>query len=77
MTKDTKFSDMSPHDRRAWLAFANSHDWGGERLARYSMVADGTLRMVTTGAAWTAENWPFTEIAVHQTPRQLRAWAGY
>jgi len=69
---DTKFKDMTVGQRDRWLAWANSHDWG----ATSSHYFDPTGDLVTFGASNDGHG-NYEERAVHRTPKELRAWAGY
>lgn len=74
----TKFRDMTPCDRRGWLSWARSHDWGQNAL----MTEDGqitglvdrcTARCERTGAVRLIEQ----PGPAFDAPRPLRDWAGY
>ncbi|HEX5213279.1 MAG TPA: hypothetical protein VFW22_16260 [Pseudolabrys sp.] len=67
-----KFQDMPEGQRARWLAWANSHHWGG-----------GPARFVTVGGCLSMRVemgfFGSDEIEVHHshTPADLRSWAGY
>lgn len=69
----TKFSEMTAPQRNRWLAWANSHDWGGTSENHFSAANE----LVTFGAVCDASGVWSEERATHQTPSDLRAWAGY
>lgn len=77
MTLHTKFIDMAVPQRASWLAWADRHDWGQIAPARFHMDREGRLLMgVQAAAADDAGNWKIVP-ASHETPAELRAWAGY
>ena len=65
------FKDMTPHQRKDWLNWANSHDWGGHP-AEYEGDA-----MTVSCCAHTVQGGYYTEYFSAMSPRDLRDWAGY
>ena len=65
------FAQMTESQRASWLAWANSHDWGGEP-AQW----EGDALTVST-CAHTVQGGYFVEYYSAMTPAELRAWAGY
>lgn len=71
---DTKFADMPEGERKCWLAWANSHDWGGGHAAHF---AEDTGNLIAYGQMHHPETGWISETTYHETPRDLRNWAGY
>lgn len=69
---DQPFAELTAPQRRAVLAWARSHDWGGYP-ARWTGA--GALRV--SCVSFTADGGSFTESFDAGTLRQLRDWAGY
>lgn len=66
-----KFSTMTDPQRRAALAWARSHDWGGQPAwfdHEMDLIVSGAIH---DGSAWTVE------VVVMRTLKELRDWAGY
>lgn len=76
MSNSLKFADMNDAQRGKWLAWANSHDWGGAR-AEYVIASTGEIAMKTQCACFDKDGTRGVETAIHFTPRELRDWAGY
>jgi hypothetical protein len=73
MSTQTAFAAMPAPMVGQWTAWANSHDWGGQREARYDAT---TGEMVTYGSEHDGTAWATVE-ARHRTPKAMRDWAGY
>ena len=69
----TKFAEMTAPQRSRWLAWADSHDWGGESANHFN----ANNELVTFGAICDGSGHWSEERAVHRTPAEVRAWAGY
>lgn len=66
------FDGMSIGDRAAWLAWAEAHNWGGDSAPRY-VKRHGKIAMETSSGDISDA----VEIAYHNSPKELRDWAGY
>lgn len=75
----TKFAEMTPPQRDRWLSWANSHDWGGDKPARFVDHSEHGIVMETTCGFFSTDQLESEQIetAHHATPADLRAWAGY
>ena len=73
----TKFADMSNGSRNGWLLWANSHDWGQSKPAQFYTAMDDKVYIVVESAVHVPEIGWTIEQAMHETPGELRAWAGY
>lgn len=69
----TRFADMGPNQVNGWVAWANSHDWGGSKPAHYDWE---TGELVTYGMEHDTKQW-FEIEGRHKSPAEMRAWAGY
>lgn len=72
----TRFADMPSGSLNGWLLWCERHDWGqGPDFPAWFDEMTGDL--VTY--CWVSEGhgMGYVEEGRHQTPRDLKAWAGY
>ena len=69
---DQPFAELTAPQRRAVLAWARSHDWGG-----HPAQWEGTGALRVSCLSFTPEGRNFVEYLDARTFRQLRDWAGY
>ena len=67
-----KFSEMFEIERKQWLAWARSHDWG--RSAFWDSL--GELAGVEEWIKGLDGEWELLH-PTFETPGELKAWAGY
>lgn len=72
----TLFKDMGESSRNGWLAWCACHDWGRGEISAPAWYDDMTGELVTYIQETDGFNWKLAE-ARHETPAQLKAWAGY
>lgn len=68
---DLKFISMSNNQRRAVLAWARSHDWGG-----FPAVWHNKSELAVSGTSHDGKEWTIEHYHA-RTLRELRNWAGY
>lgn len=71
----TKFKDMPSGSRNGWLLWSNAHDWGQGPNAG-AWFDEETGELVTYSGEYDGFNYTVVE-ARHQSPADLKAWAGY
>ena len=72
----TKFQAMGEASRNGWLLWCNSHDWA-QTPQGAPWFDDMTGQLVTYAEELSdGFNWAIVE-ARHDTPAELKAWAGY
>lgn len=72
MLLDTRFRDMPAPLANRWLAWARSHDWGGD-AAKFLDTGNMIVECVEFSRDDVKSVVPF----IASTPRELRDWAGY
>ena len=72
----TKFQAIGDTGRAGWLAWCKRHDWG--QGPQGTAWFDGSTGQLVTYADETDDgiNWRTVE-ARHNSPAELKAWAGY